>query len=51
MPITQLREKTINGTENKEFTVWVSISLKKAFDTTDHNILGKKLERYGTHPC
>lgn len=48
--IVQLQWKLWNistNTENEEYTVGLFIDLKKAFDSIDHTLLLKKLDRYG----
>jgi len=47
MSLMDLVEELTCNIDNKKYSVVVFINLKKAFDTTDHNILIHKLERYG----
>ena len=47
MAVTELVESISTGMNNREYTVGVFIDLKKAFDTIDHKILLKKMDRYG----
>ena len=47
MALIELVERLSNCIENKNYAVGVFIDLKKAFDTVDHKIMLKKLERYG----
>ena len=42
----ELIEEISNATDNKKHAIGVSIDLKKAFDTVDHEILFKKLNFY-----
>ena len=39
--------EVINSLNNKEHTVVIGLDLSKAFDCVDHNILIRKLEKYG----
>ena len=47
MAILELVEEMTTAMDNSQSSVAVFIDLKKAFDTVDHNILLKKLEKYG----
>ena len=47
MAVMELIDNISTNTENKEYTVGLFIDLKKAFDTIDHTLLLKKLDRYG----
>lgn len=47
MAVMELAEKIKAAMENKKYTVGVFIDLKKAFDTMDHKLLRRKLDRYG----
>ena len=47
MAVTELVEAISTSIDNREYTVGVFIDLKKAFDTIDHAILIKKMDRYG----
>lgn len=40
-------EEITNATDSKKLSVGVFIDLQKAFDTINHDILIKILERYG----
>ena len=37
--------------DDGKYSAGVSVDLKKAFDTNDHNILLKKLDYYGVRNC
>ena len=45
--ITELIGEIAKGLENKKHTIALFIDLSKAFDTISHNILYRKLDRYG----
>ena len=45
--IIEFVDKITKAIENKEYAVGVFLDLKKAFDTVDHELLIKKLQRYG----
>ena len=45
--LLELVEEVTSPMDNKNKTIGVFIDLKKAFDTSDHAILLKKLDRYG----
>ena len=45
--ITELLAKIVKGWENKQSTIAVFLDLSKAFDTLEHTVLYKKLDRYG----
>jgi len=47
MAVIELVEKITSAIEDKNYSVGIFKDLKKAFDTTDHKILLKKLKRYG----
>lgn len=47
MAVMELVEQISTAIDNREHMVGVFIDLKKAFDTIDHEILLRKLERYG----
>ena len=47
MAVIDLVEQISEATNNKQFTVGVFIDLSKAFDTIQHGLLLKKMERYG----
>ena len=47
MAVVDLVENISKATDNKQYTLGVFIDLKKAFDTIDHEILLKKMQRYG----
>ena len=44
--LIDLIEDISTAMENKEYTIWVFLDLKKAFDTIDHDLLLQKLEFY-----
>ncbi len=45
MALINLVEEITKARDHKQFAVGVFIDLKKAFDTTDYNLLINKLER------
>lgn len=45
--IIEFIEKVINAIDRKQYAVGIFLDLKKAFDTVDHKLLIKKLQRYG----
>ena len=47
MAVVELVENITKAIDNTEYTIGVFIDLKKAFDTIHHNILLKKMHRYG----
>lgn len=47
MALIELVDRLTNCIENKKYAVGIFIDLKKAFDTVDHEIMLKKMERYG----
>lgn len=47
MALIDLIEKITSAIDDKKFAVGIFIDLKKAFDTIDHKLLIKKLEKYG----
>lgn len=47
MALMELIEDITSSIDNKKYAVGVFIDLKKAFDTIDHHLLIKKLEKYG----
>ena len=47
LDLLELVEELTSSIENKNKTIGVFIDLQKAFDTVIHNILLKKLDRYG----
>ena len=46
--VTELLGEVCKGLENGKHTLALFINLSKVFDTISHNILFKKLDRYGT---
>ena len=47
MPILLIQDLITKAFEEDKYVVGIFLDLKKAFDTVDHNILCKKLEKYG----
>lgn len=47
MAVMEVTEEISSAIDEKECTVGVFIDLKKAFNTIDHNLLMRKLDRYG----
>ena len=47
LALLELVEELTSSIDKKNKTIGVFIDLKKAFDTIDHDILLKKLDRYG----
>ena len=47
MAVMELVDKISSNTHNNDYTIGLFIDLKKAFDTIDHRLLIKKLNRYG----
>ena len=47
MAVMELVEEISTAFENKKFTVGVFIDQEKAFETIDHTILNRKMEKYG----
>ena len=47
MPLLLLQENITKSLEDGHFTCGIYLDLKKAFDTVDHSILMRKLEKYG----
>ena len=45
--VMEMVEEVTKAIENDEFSVGIYIDLQKAFDTIDHRILLRKLEKYG----
>ena len=47
MPILLIQDLITKAFEEDKYVVGIFLDLKKAFDTVDHNILCKKLKKYG----
>src|ERR1700733_7535395 len=47
MALLSMQDMISNAIDRNEYSVGVFFDLSKAFDTVDHKILSKKLERYG----
>ena len=47
MALIELTEEIIKNIDKKMYTVGVFVDLKKAFDTINHNILIRKMTKYG----
>lgn len=47
MALMELMDELSSAIDEKKFAVGVFIDLKKAFDTTDHDIMLEKMERFG----
>ena len=47
LALLELVEELTSSIDKKNKTIGVFIDLKKAFETNDHDILLKKLDRYG----
>lgn len=47
LALIELIEENTNNIDRKKYSVGIFIDLKKAFDTMDHTILLKKIEKYG----
>lgn len=45
--LLQIKVKIVENIENKQLTLGLFLDFKKAFDTVQHDILLKKLEKYG----
>lgn len=45
--VMEMVEEISTSMDNNEYTLGVFLDLKKAFDTIDHGLLMRKLERYG----
>ena len=49
--IAELVAEIVKNMEEKKYTLGVFLDLSKAFDTLSHEVLLKKLERYGIRGC
>ena len=47
LALLELTEEITKALDNKKLTIGVYVDLKKAFDTINHSLLFKKLEKYG----
>ena len=47
--VAELTDDILLGINNKNYTIAAFIDLRKAFDTVSHEILGKKLHKFGLH--
>ena len=45
--VQELLGNMLKGSENKEFTAAIFLDLSKAFDSLEHHVLLRKLEKYG----
>ena len=45
--VQELLGNVLKGSENKEFTVAIFVDLSKAFNSLEHHVLLRKLEKYG----
>ena len=45
--VTELLGKILKNLENKKYTVTIFLDLSKAFDTLEHSVIFKKLNKYG----
>ncbi len=47
LALMEFVEEITSAIENKEYAIGIFLDLKKAFDTVDHDLLLKKMHRYG----
>ena len=47
--VAELTDDILLGVNNKDYTIAAFVDLRKAFDTVSHEILGKKLHKFGFH--
>ena len=45
--VAEFTDDVLNGINNKKYTLAAFVDLRKAFDTVSHNILGKKIGKFG----